>query len=372
MDTGKRSAASEVTDSPSKTSTKTVSSSSQSLLNGVSQSDTTAANLEKEQVREEEPETYAEALKEGLEDNGNGMDEENGSRDQDLSPPKSNRGSALINHISADGPRQRHVKTEKPKEDEGDDYPFLPIPSTHEEGGGYEQVRLDSYEGGGVRFAPWNIPLKRRLQTLAVMVHCLSIASTASFFFFLCAIPLTWPILVPYLLHILLSKAPVDGKLRFRSEEKEEGRCRGKLRFRSERFRRLPVWKHFAAYFPAKLHKTHDLPPTRKYIFGYHPHGIISHGAFSAFATEALGFSEKFPGITNSLLTLDSTSASPFTANIFSGPTDDDGDCATHAFVVGPAACERIQDGLFGYRAEAKGEDIFAVNGDAEVRVQCQ
>ena len=80
----------------------------------------------------------------------------------------------------------------------------------------------------------------------------------------------------------------------------------GRLRFRSERFRRAPLWGFFADYFPARLHKTVDLPPTRKYIFGYHPHGIISHGAFSAFATEALGFSEKFPGITNSLLTLDS------------------------------------------------------------------
>jgi hypothetical protein len=49
-----------------------------------------------------------------------------------------------------------------------------------------------------------------------------------------------------------------------------------------------------------------ELTPTRKYVFGYHPHGIISHGAFAAFATEALGFSELYPGITNTLLTLDS------------------------------------------------------------------
>lgn len=48
-----------------------------------------------------------------------------------------------------------------------------------------------------------------------------------------------------------------------------------------------------------------ELEPTRKYIFGYHPHGIISHGAFAAFATEALGFADLFPGITNTLLTLD-------------------------------------------------------------------
>jgi len=50
----------------------------------------------------------------------------------------------------------------------------------------------------------------------------------------------------------------------------------------------------------------------RKYVFGYHPHGIISHGAFAAFATEALGFSQLFPGITNTLLTLDSNFRIPF------------------------------------------------------------
>jgi 2-acylglycerol O-acyltransferase 2 len=66
------------------------------------------------------------------------------------------------------------------------------------------------------------------------------------------------------------------------------------------------VWSLFASYFPARLHRTQELPPTRKYIFGYHPHGIISMGAFAAFSTEALGFSQLFPGIKNALLTLDS------------------------------------------------------------------
>jgi Diacylglycerol acyltransferase len=60
------------------------------------------------------------------------------------------------------------------------------------------------------------------------------------------------------------------------------------------------------------LHRSAFLTPTRKYIFGYHPHGIISHGAFAAFATEALGFSRLFPGITNTLLTLDSNFRIPF------------------------------------------------------------
>ncbi|KAJ4295681.1 diacylglycerol O-acyltransferase 1 [Collariella sp. IMI 366227] len=153
-----------------------------------------------------------------------------------------------------------------------------------------ERARADAYRAGPIRFAPWNIPYRRRLQTLAVIAHCLSIATSVSVFFFLCANPLLWGFLIFYLVRMLSSKAATDGRLRRRSEW-----CR-----------RLPLWNLFAEYFPAELHKTHDLPPTRKYIFGYHPHGIISHGAFAAFATEALGFSDKFPGITNSLLTLDS------------------------------------------------------------------
>ncbi|KAI0489820.1 diacylglycerol acyltransferase-domain-containing protein [Xylaria cf. heliscus] len=149
---------------------------------------------------------------------------------------------------------------------------------------------------GGIRWAPWNVPFKRRGQTLVVLMHSLSIVATVSLFFAFCANPFAWPLLLIYLLHVLSSKAATDGSLQYRSEW----------------FRKSYIWHFFADYYPARLHKTHDLPPTRKYIFGYHPHGIISHGAWAAFATEALGFSKKFPGITNSLLTLDSNFRIPF------------------------------------------------------------
>ena len=45
---------------------------------------------------------------------------------------------------------------------------------------------------------------------------------------------------------------------------------------------------------------------------GYHPHGIISMGAFASFATEATGFSQQFPDIVPSLLTLASNFRIPF------------------------------------------------------------
>ncbi|EER26004.1 diacylglycerol O-acyltransferase 1 [Coccidioides posadasii str. Silveira] len=149
----------------------------------------------------------------------------------------------------------------------------------------------------GVRWAPLSISPRRRFQTLVVLYHTVSIAIFLTAFFFSCAIPLFWPLLLPYLIYIsLFSKVATDGSLRRRS------------RF----LRSLRIWTYFAGYFPAKLHRSEVLSPTRKYIFGYHPHGIISHGAFAAFATEALGFSELFPGITNTLLTLDSNFRLPF------------------------------------------------------------
>lgn len=147
-----------------------------------------------------------------------------------------------------------------------------------------------------IRWAPLNVPLKRRLQTLTVLCHNLSIVFCLSTFLFLAAIPLSWPILLPYLIYVLLSTA---------------ASC-GMLSYRSDYLRGLKVWSLFASYFPARLHRTEELPPTRKYVFGYHPHGIISHGAFAAFCTEALGFSHLFPGITNAVLTLDSNFRIPF------------------------------------------------------------
>lgn len=142
-----------------------------------------------------------------------------------------------------------------------------------------------------IRWAPLNVPLHRRLQTLVLLWHTVTIPVLTTFFLVLCAIPITWPLVVPYLIFTLVySDAAISGT----------------LSRRSALLRRSRVWSLFAAYFPARLHRTVKLEPTRKYIFGYHPHGIIGHGAFSAFATEALGFSDLYPGITNSLLTLDS------------------------------------------------------------------
>lgn len=240
---------------------------------------------------------YADALKDGLKEGGlkEGREENvddlpvEGTPEEPAEKPTRMTILPFHDNTARERPSNADGDAEREKQAIWDEYPSLYFEGDDNELAQLERDRANAYQAAGIRFAPFNIPLQRRLQTLAVLLHSLSIATTVSFFFFLCAIPLFWPLVIPYLLHMLLSKAATDGK----------------LRFRSERLRHSRIWHFFADYFPAKLHKTYDLPADRKYIFGYHPHGIISHGAFAAFATEALGFSEKFPGITNSLLTLD-------------------------------------------------------------------
>lgn len=119
-------------------------------------------------------------------------------------------------------------------------------------------------------------------------------------------------------------------------------------------FRARRIWRHFASYFPVTLHKTQDLEPCvgpvpddihplsdkpvwkrlcffwyymlvykymgltyrkptgKRYIFGYHPHGIIGMGAFGSITSEGAGWSKLFPGIPVRLLTLSNNFVLPF------------------------------------------------------------
>ncbi|KAJ3394426.1 Diacylglycerol O-acyltransferase 2 [Entophlyctis sp. JEL0112] len=81
---------------------------------------------------------------------------------------------------------------------------------------------------------------------------------------------------------------------------------------RSETVRRFIGWTWFRDFFPISLRKEVDLDPSKKYIFAYHPHGIISLGAFTSFATEACNISKLFPGLNIRLLTLESNFRIPF------------------------------------------------------------
>eukprot|EP00126_Sphaerothecum_destruens_P011270 Sdes_comp20884_c1_seq1m17940 len=145
-----------------------------------------------------------------------------------------------------------------------------------------------------VRLAPLSVPLNRRLQTLTVMLFWAAIP--LSFVLCLCMLlsPFWWGLIVPYLVFVALDKCPRFGGRRILS------------------YKRLKLWNHFRDYFPVSLIKSSELDPSKNYVFGYHPHGIISLGALVNFATDATNFSGIFPGIDLRLLTLRQNFYIPF------------------------------------------------------------
>ena len=74
----------------------------------------------------------------------------------------------------------------------------------------------------------------------------------------------------------------------------------------------LSIWKYYVEFFPINLVKTHDLDPSKNFILGCHPHGVICFGVSGNFATEATGFSKLFPGIISHLMSLDMQFKIPF------------------------------------------------------------
>nr|AQX34626.1 diacylglycerol acyltransferase [Mortierella alpina] len=136
-------------------------------------------------------------------------------------------------------------------------------------------------------FAPLRMPIQRRMQTGAVLLWISGIIYTLGIFVFLCTFKVLRPLIIIYLLWaFMLDRGPQRGARAV------------------QWYRNWVGWKHFAQYFPMTLVKEGELDPSKNYIFGYHPHGIISLGAFCTFGTEGLHFSKRFPGIKPQLLTL--------------------------------------------------------------------
>lgn len=131
--------------------------------------------------------TFAEAVKEGPKDTAdtatmNGQATEYGDAK-----------SRSVEKSSA--PEQDDASAHSSQGSTAVDYPD--IPSDAEDRGEEAQRRQDQEkapEVAGLRWAPLRVPFKRRLQTLAVLFHCLCMGTTLSIFFGFCAIPLLWPI----------------------------------------------------------------------------------------------------------------------------------------------------------------------------------
>eukprot|EP01119_Soliformovum_irregulare_P019019 TRINITY_DN5944_c0_g1_i2.p1 TRINITY_DN5944_c0_g1~~TRINITY_DN5944_c0_g1_i2.p1 ORF type:complete len:281 (+),score=82.12 TRINITY_DN5944_c0_g1_i2:99-845(+) len=80
-----------------------------------------------------------------------------------------------------------------------------------------------------------------------------------------------------------------------------------------------PLWKHFRDYFPAKVIKTADLDDTKTYLFGMHPHGIISYGVQANFGNDYSEFKQLYPNIKYRVATLASNFKIPLARHWFMG-----------------------------------------------------
>ncbi|XP_045920579.1 2-acylglycerol O-acyltransferase 1 isoform X3 [Micropterus dolomieu] len=113
-----------------------------------------------------------------------------------------------------------------------------------------------------IEFAPLNVPLQRRLQTAATLQWVFSFLALAQ----CCLAAIVLLALSDWWMGALL----YAGWLWLDWDTPSSG---GR---RSQWVRTWRVWDYFRDYFPLKLVKTVDLDPKKNYIFGFHPHGLVS------------------------------------------------------------------------------------------------
>jgi 2-acylglycerol O-acyltransferase 2 len=133
-----------------------------------------------------------------------------------------------------------------------------------------------------VRWAPWQLPLQRRLQTTAVIGGLLVLPSVFIFLVALWTYPpfVSWYTREVFILYVLW-QVLID-----RETPKRGGRPL--LWFRS-----FPAWKLIANYVPARLHTGDRLDAGKRHIFCLHPHGIISIAAICNLVLNVNGPNEK-------------------------------------------------------------------------------
>lgn len=146
----------------------------------------------------------------------------------------------------------------------------------------------------GIRFAPFYIPLSRRLQTLAAGAAFATMifggVAGAIFLIYLILYTHHWPEALMYLIwaYVIDTDTPERG-----------GR-------RMEWVRDWAWWRYVKEYFPIHFERVPwaELDPKRNYLFCFFPHGILPTGFFSAFGSNSGEFHELFPNHTPYPLTL--------------------------------------------------------------------
>lgn len=201
-----------------------------------------------------------------------------------------------------------------------------------------------------MKFAPLNVPLERRLQTLSAALWVIILAF-GDF--------LGWLLTVYLLLYTEILRYFVLLYLAWVYYDRDISNCGGR---RAVRWLQSCGWmRYFCAYFPLKLVKTVDLEPTRNYLFCSFPHGILSTGVFGSFATNCLGFEEQFPGLEPRVIVLDQHFKIPF----FREYVLSLGGCGSNA---------RSINNLLSSKAHSphKGRAVVLIVGGASESLECK
>lgn len=148
----------------------------------------------------------------------------------------------------------------------------------------------------GVKFAPLNTPLKRRLETLAAAAWIMMLAFGGFAGCVITALLIIYTSVVRYFIFVYLAWIYF-----FDLDTCETG---GRSEAWISWMRNHAWWHYFCAYFPIKLIKTAELDPSKNYLLCSFPHGLLCTGAFGAFATDVLGFHKLYPGLRVRMLTL--------------------------------------------------------------------
>ncbi|KAI8829121.1 DAGAT-domain-containing protein [Chytriomyces cf. hyalinus JEL632] len=149
------------------------------------------------------------------------------------------------------------------------------------------------------KFAPLSVPMPRRRQTASVLLWMVLVPLCVGLFLEMLLLSyITRTIALVYFLYVMQDKGQELGARRM------------------DWLRSLSVWVWFADFFPVSFRKESDLDPSKNYIFGYHPHGVISIGAFTTFGTESRNIAQQLPGLNIRLLTLETNFKIPFWRDI--------------------------------------------------------
>ncbi|GMR58729.1 hypothetical protein PMAYCL1PPCAC_28924, partial [Pristionchus mayeri] len=141
----------------------------------------------------------------------------------------------------------------------------------------------------GVKMAPWNTPLRRRLQTAGVLYHfwanSFTMLAVAMLFLFMLICGLA-PLVILYSFWLWWDwDSPYHGG------------------YASRYFLNLRIHKWFADYFPLKFHATSELPDDKNYLIVMHPHGVVGISSYH-FMSNGTGLMDRFPKINFHVCTL--------------------------------------------------------------------